>query len=178
MWAELTPFLLLSFKCSGFSWTSSRDMVWGIQGCSRISFPAHSSHPLLSLHYASYNMTNSVASPALTLWAQPESSELLLPALDFLIPSSALSSTITHSETLFLAGMFCSLPPLGSRTLSELGFLNLSVLPQGSGGSQSQLYSLGSRSGGRPSFEKQLLAGDVGDPRALWSPLSTPSVLS
>ena len=35
-------------------------------------------------------------------------------------------------------------------------FLNLSVLPQGSAGSQSQLYSLGSRSGGRPSFEKQL----------------------
>lgn len=138
MLAELTPFLLLSFKWDGFSWTSNRDIVWGIQGCSRISFPAHSSHPPpLSLQYASYNMTNSVASPILTLWAQPESSELLLPALDFLVPSLALSSTIMHSQTLFLGDLFYYPPPLGSQTPelvclsfpSALEFLSLSYTP-------------------------------------------------
>lgn len=67
-------------------------------------------------HFRSQCSSNS-ESPAWLKW-------ILLPVLDFLVPSTALSSTMIHSQKLFLAGMFRYLPPLAPKHSEPCPFLS------------------------------------------------------
>ena len=170
MWAELPPFLLLSFKWDGFSWTSSRELVWGIQACAVISFSASQLTPPSSVTTVSVLQYGQLCSQPCSDSLSPAWFGRTSPASSG-FPSSLHGPFFHHHAPLDAVSRWHVLLSAISGLPNSFWTLSLSSFPRAL-----EVLSLSytphiSRSDRMPSFGKQRLVGDGWDPRALWSPL-------